>query len=245
MMTSAYNRLTPQELEDLRLCGVTSPEQLKPLSAQRLIHDLQQAREFFPEKTFTLTPERIRELYAGMQAQEEAQDELQARLPGSRSAMPTTGYRRGPESTAQKQTPARSLENQFIMHSPVRCTHPALAFIAACCTLFLLIPLVSIAVFPILMITDNMPQIRVDYLAAIVLGIPCLLYILIARKADCPVCHMRVFRFTHYTRNRAAHHLPLLGYNFATALHIIFFWKYNCPGCGTPVRFRMKKSHRH
>ena len=244
MMTSAYERLTPQELEDLRLCGITSPEQLKNLTAQRLINDLQQAREFFPEKAFTLNPERICGLFSSLPQEAATQEVQQVNLPGTRSAMPTTGYRQS-SANMPKQSMVRSMDSQFIMHSPVRCSHPVLAFIAACCTLVLLIPLVSIVVFPILMITDNMPHMRVDYLAAIVLGIPCLLYVLIARKADCPVCHMRIFRFTHYTRNRAAHHLPLLGYNFATALHIIFFWKYNCPGCGTPVRFRLKKSSRH
>ena len=131
-----------------------------------------------------------------------------------------------------------------MLHSPVRCTHRATAILAAFCTLFLLIPLGSVVVFPYLMLTDNMPDVPLWLLAVIVFVVPCLAYICIARRATCPVCHMRIFRYAHYTRNRAAHHLPLLGYNFATALHLLFFWRYNCPGCGTPIKLLGAKGHR-
>lgn len=130
------------------------------------------------------------------------------------------------------------------MHSPVRCTHRLTAILAAFCTLFLLIPLVSIVVFPYLMLTDNMPDMPLWLLAVIVFVVPCLVYMCVARRATCPVCHMRIFRYNHYIRNRAAHHLPLLGYNFATALHLLTFWCYNCPGCGTPIKLLGTKGHR-
>ena len=46
-------------------------------------------------------------------------------------------------------------------------------------------------------------------------------------------------------RNRAANYLPGLGYNVATALYIIFCLRYNCPGCGTPVKLFGKHRGRH
>ncbi len=241
MLPDSFNQLTPQEREDLALCGISSEEQLAKSSPLRLCKDLEQARRFFPERKFQLTEARILSLFSlsPVKADEaDTDDDF-----GGRSSMPTTGFRRHSQQHSTN-TGKRDNGRPLIMHSPVRCAHPFTAVLAAFCTMFLMIPLASVVVLPYLMITDQMPDIPVELLAIVVLAVPCAVYMFVARRATCPVCHMRIFRYAHYIRNRAAHHLPLLGYNFATALHILFFWRYNCPGCGTPIKLLGAKGRR-
>ena len=69
-------------------------------------------------------------------------------------------------------------------------------------------------------------------------------YILIVRKTKCSVCNMPVLSMASYPRNKFAHRFPLLGYTIPTALHIIFFWWYRCPACGTPQKLLKRKHHR-
>lgn len=240
MQPNPYHTLSPAEREELALCGISSEDQLLKATATQLCRDLQQARNFFPDKTFTLTPEKIHSLFPETGLPEKSAD---APLPGWRSAAPVAEFRSRSRSSRNSET-HRTNKQPFMPHSPVRCTHRATAILAAFCTLFLLIPLGSVVVFPYLMLTDNMPDVPLWLLAVIVFVVPCIVYMFIARRATCPVCHMRIFRYAHYTRNRAAHHLPLLGYNFATALHLLFFWRYNCPGCGTPIKLLGVKGHR-
>lgn len=241
MEHNSYDSLTQAEREDLALCGITSEDQLAKNTATQLRRDLAQAKKFFPERSFALTDTRIKALFPE-QLSEPDSEKTQYETEG-RSAESIANFKRRSQGLTAAEIKKRN-KNNMIMHSPVRCTHRLTAILAAFCTLFLLIPLGSVAVFPILMLTDNMPNMPVWLLAVIVLGIPCAVYMFVAHRATCPVCHIRIFRFTHYTRNRAAHHIPFLGYNFATALHILFFWQYNCPGCGTPVKFLSSKGRR-
>lgn len=235
-----YDSLTTAEREDLALCGITSQDQLTRSTASALRRDLAQAKSFFPNRKFALTDEKINAL---LPSQNPSPDEGDTCEKSGRSAEPIANFDRHSQRKAAESSRKRNMQNQM-MHSPVRCAHGVTAIMAAFCTLFLLIPLGSVIVFPYLMFTDNMPNMPLWLLAVIVFGIPCAVYMFVARRATCPVCHMRIFRFTHYTRNRAAHHLPLLGYNFATALHLLFFWRYNCPGCGTPIILLGSKGRR-
>lgn len=240
MEPTLYETLTPAEREDLALCGITSEEQLANCSSEQLHKDFAQARQFFPDRTFALTDAKLKALFPAARPLPEPLDLKPA---WGRRAEPIAEFKRNTrhtESTGSRKNKQRNL----IMHSPVRCTHRLTAILAAFCTLFLLIPLGSVVVFPYLMLTDNMPDVPLWILAVIVFVMPCIVYMCIARRATCPVCHMRIFRYSHYIRNRAAHHLPILGYNFATALHLLFFWKYNCPGCGTPIKLLGTKGHR-
>ena len=59
------------------------------------------------------------------------------------------------------------------------------------------------------------------------------LYLSLALPRKCSVCRAHVFSFKKYTRNKAAHHIPLFGYVFATALHIFLFRWFRCPACGS------------
>ena len=241
MDQSLFNNLTNAEREDLALCGIVTQEQFEKATPQQLCNDLKQAKSFFPERQFCLTEEKLQSHRPTPQKNEKAEIfSIQSRV----ETVPPAAFRkRNRKHKSEKQKPQKKALHS-VLHSPVRCTHRFTAIMAAICTLFLLIPVASDFVLPYMMITDQMPNISLELLASVVLIVPCAVYMFIARRATCPVCHMRIFRYSHYIRNKAAHKLPLLGYNFATALHLLFFLQYNCPGCGTPIKLLGAKGHR-
>ena len=72
-------------------------------------------------------------------------------------------------------------------------------------------------------------------LSVFVLG---LLYLIISFSCTCRICGQKCFVPRNCLKNRKAHHLPLLGYVFAVALHILLFRWFRCTYCGTPVRVK-------
>ena len=242
-----FSKLSEQEKNELSLCGISSPEQLARTSVEQIVADLHRAEEFFPERQFVLSRPRIQGLHDicvaefGPSSESESSKEFSIRNVG-----PTTGFRYGhrKKESPKIERQIKKYHQKKILHSAVRTNHPVLAFFAAIGTLLLVIPTISIFVLPVLMATDNLPDIPLPLLAIGLIVIPCLPYLFISRAATCPVCHMRLFTFRDYARNRAANHIPGLGYNVATALHILFCLRYSCPGCGTPVKLTGKKGHR-
>ncbi|MCW1922961.1 DUF4332 domain-containing protein [Luteolibacter arcticus] len=106
----------------------------------------------------------------------------------------------------------------------------------------LVIPLAIIAA-PLLILSDQQPEefawvpawIIAFPLAVPVLGI---LYAFVSTGAKCRVCAQRMYVPKHCLKNRKAHHLPLLGYIGAVALHVMTFKWYNCTFCGTSIRIK-------
>lgn len=243
----SFDKLSAQEREELLLCGITSPKQLSKIPVDDLFNDLESAKKFFPEKEFTLNKHSLQNLYlaALSDSQHDNLDFPHVDL-SIKNTGPTTGFRHGSRSKEDlRETNRIKKSNQKkILHSEVTASHPILACFASLGTLMLIIPAISVFALPIMMVTNKLPDIPVLYLAIALIVIPTLPYLFISRAATCPVCHMRLFTFRNYARNRAAHHMPILGYNAATALHILFCLRYNCPGCGTPVKLRRKKGSR-
>lgn len=68
-----------------------------------------------------------------------------------------------------------------------------------------------------------------------------ILYLSLALPRKCSVCRAHIFSFKKYTRNKAAHRIPLFGYVFATALHIFLFRWFRCPACGSSQQ--LENSH--
>lgn|GEM_PF-1213106 len=62
-------------------------------------------------------------------------------------------------------------------------------------------------------------------------------------RTRCRVCSCQLFRMRRCDKHRLAHNLPLMGYVFATALHLILFKWIRCMYCGTAIRLkpRLKK----
>lgn len=72
-----------------------------------------------------------------------------------------------------------------------------------------------------------------------------ILYLSLALPRKCSVCRVHVFSFKKYTRNKAAHHIPLFGYVFATALHIFLFRWFRCPACGSSQQLEKTRAAQH
>lgn len=245
MDTDPFTRLSEQERAELALCGITTAEQLALLDIEKVLEDLERARAFFPEKEFSINKARLESIHllctpAKVSEQLSGEKELFIENVG-----PTTGFRNGGRRNRQVKEQALKGEHQRqILHSPIRSNHPVLTFFGALSTSLLIIPILSVFVIPVLLMTGNLPAIPLPVLAALCVVVPSLPYMVYARLVTCPVCHIRVFTFSHYVRNRFAHFSPLFGYNISTALHIIFCRSYNCPGCGTPVMIKGSKGRK-
>ncbi|MEK7951935.1 DUF4332 domain-containing protein [Luteolibacter soli] len=106
----------------------------------------------------------------------------------------------------------------------------------------LMVPVAIIAA-PLLILSDQKPEdfawvpawIIAFPLAVPVLGI---LYAFVSSGAKCRVCAQRMYVPKHCLKNRKAHHLPLLGYIGAVALHVMVFKWFNCTFCGTSIRIK-------
>lgn len=72
-------------------------------------------------------------------------------------------------------------------------------------------------------------------LAVFVVGF---LYLIISFSCTCRICGQKCFVPRNCLKNRKAHHIPVLGYVFAVALHIVLFRWFRCTYCGTPVRVK-------
>ncbi len=268
MQTDTY--LSPGERSDLELCGITSTNQLARISAEQLWADLQKAQHFFPQHRLSLTPQRLAQICGGQQQAEQpaaepqqqneptAWDELQPlQAPQIRAAFKhrtssRTDSHDGTVEVLDKERgiPVKKAEkvNGLSKHfHAVHCTHSWRTYFGALATLLVFPALVGLVAVPVMLLSEQAPQLSPLMYGAgfAALVIPYLIYV---HTVTCSVCHMNIFSFKAYTRNRAAHHLPLLGYTFATALHILIFFQYRCPACGTQQKLfgrRHGRPHHH
>ena len=106
----------------------------------------------------------------------------------------------------------------------------------------LCIPLAVVAA-PLLILLDQQPEKFAwvpKWVIAFPIAVPVLgvLYALVSTRAKCRVCAQRIYVPKHCLKNKKAHHLPLLGYIGAVALHVITFKWFNCTFCGTSIRIK-------
>ena len=250
MNPDPFEQLSENEKEELSLCGITSFEQLMATDIPRICAELKQARQFFPARTFTLTEEKLQifltECASKQKAGESAARHILDDVPRKGTSLPTSGlHQMRTDDDADSDEFSRMNRHQSVLHSPVRSNHPWIAVFAALSNILLMVPALTIIALPwYLYSVEKIQMNQLELIAALVI-LPCVPYLIYARLATCPVCHMRIFRYHHYTRNRAAHCWPLLGYNLSTALHLIFRAFYVCPACGTPVKLLGSKGRRY
>lgn len=264
MPTLTYEELSQAEREELVRCGITNAEQLKRCTAESLQHDLTQLRSFFPNHAPALSEERVYALCPAETGEEEppAQDFIPRTTSGTPAAQfkhkknlreEIMAAREAAEqarrvrvadsnlSAAEKLERMHGLSRHF--HA-IRCSHPGRVYFGAWATLLLIIPFFALLIIPAMMLTGDFENGKPLYygLGFAILVLP---WILIARRAECGVCHIPLYKFGNYPHNRDAHHLPLLGYTLTTALHIIFLFWFRCPACGTMLKISAQGSHRH
>jgi hypothetical protein len=83
---------------------------------------------------------------------------------------------------------------------------------------------------------ENMLWWVVGLASGLVLSALC--YLFWGVSARCRVCGQRQFAPKKCVKNKKAHHIPLIGFIFPTALHTMFFKWFYCTYCGTAVRLK-------
>lgn len=250
--------LPPAEQKALAVCGIYKEEQLLNVSIETLIAEMEQAAEYFPEEIRVLTRDRLFEIYRSARAQqpdEEPETTLQEsdESPHFTRALPPLVHRHGGKHHKQGRpkcdvidiTKAAAAEDEpsTVRKSNAICnTRPGRTLFSAFIYIVLSISsiLLLIAAFRFFMELEEPITL---FMVGLIFAPSLLLYICYTRKTRCPVCNMGIFSLHNYPRNKHAHHLPLLGYTLATSLHIIFFFWFRCPACGTAQKI-FKRRHR-
>lgn len=125
------------------------------------------------------------------------------------------------------QSPSSRLHIRGIsMASPIRIYLGALI-----CLVFLTTMFLSLLSPIYLLMTEGLDPMVIVVLALFVLST--LLYFFVSVPCRCRVCRVSLYSLRGFLRNRQAHRLPILGYTFATALHLVLFLWVRCPACGT------------
>ncbi|MBK1854476.1 DUF4332 domain-containing protein [Verrucomicrobiaceae bacterium 5K15] len=70
------------------------------------------------------------------------------------------------------------------------------------------------------------------------LVVAALCYLFWGLSARCRICSQRQFTPKKCLKNKKAHHIPLIGYIFPTALHALFYKWFYCIYCGTAIRLK-------
>lgn len=258
----SYDRLSRAERDELALCGITSAEQFARCTENSLKHDIFQLKDFFPEHTIVLTEERLHTIFG-----DEPEEQHKAAFSfGKEGSTPAVQFKHKRnlreelmhEKDAEEQehrrqahdhhrSPAEKLERMHGLSShfhAIRCSHPYRVYFGAWATLLLIVPLFALLAVPVMILTGELEGGKPIYYGAAFVAL-ILPWFLIARSVQCGVCHIPLYKFGNYPHNRAAHHLPLLGYTITTALHIIFLFWFRCPACGTPMKLSGSRRHKH
>ena len=69
----------------------------------------------------------------------------------------------------------------------------------------------------------------------------CLIHFTATNQTRCRVCSCQFYRFRRCDKHRLAHRIPIFGYAFGSALHLVLFKWMRCMYCGTAIRLRQKK----
>lgn len=260
MTTDILSTLSDAERKDLSLCGISTDEQLRTVSPQTIWNDLLAAQQYFPDHNISLTPEKLGELCGKrveVQTPVSKPHNEQIRTAGGKVARnddftKQMDLRHTIAETGKEELPTvRTLEHKHGLSKhfhAIHCSHSLTVYLGAFSVLLLVPAFVLLLGTPIALLLDLLPE-GVSPLALgaafVVLVLP---YILFGMRSECNVCHMNIFRFKPYSRNRSAHRYPLLGYNLSTALHILLMFQFNCPACGTALKLfagSTKGQHAH
>lgn len=132
-----------------------------------------------------------------------------------------------------KRSQTRKEPKTYLRKKGVRHMTPFRTWLGAASVLLLFICILfSIAVITLVLLNGERGWLIIS-LCFGPLFLALILYLSLALPRKCSVCRAHIFSFKKYTRNKAAHCLPLFGYVFATALHVFLFRWFRCPACGS------------
>lgn len=257
-----YISTLPQaEQKALSVCGIYKARQLRSINFTTLYSDMLQAAEYFPDDIKLISKERLAEIceHAGMLPEEEKPEQPETQPQQQIETVNTDFERILPPLERKHGTRHRSPlkpENNTIDLTKVKSgntdkraadksgaicnTHPFRTLFSALVQLWLVASLILCVVLAIRLLLGMETKITFVHLAILFLS-GVLPYVFYTRKTKCPVCNMSLFTLQNYTRNKYAHKLPVLGYSVATALHILFFFWFRCPACGTSQKLFKRK----
>ncbi len=242
-------QLSEAEQRAFAICGITDFNQVNAIGVEQLLRDVSQAKESFPEEMAVLTPERLTEiLQVNPQAPESIYSEEPRKdfsptrellFPRSTPVLGPSRHRRGSKKN-KASSPAALHDKSHSIH----CSHPVRVFLCSCAVVLFYIDLLAWLIIPPMIIFGVLPELKAEYIVAL-LALLLMPYFITAGKTRCSVCNMQLFSLRPYVRNGHAHRLPFLGITLPTALHIIFFFWFRCPNCGTPQKLYRKHRSRH
>lgn len=258
--TPYLDTLSEVERREHQLCGISEDAQLNKTTVARLWKDLQQAHEFFPDKEFVLTEERLKqilseapEIIAEADEKEQTPPKANALVIERRPAksdffhtVSTDGRdaNMNPETTAERIMHAEKVNGLSRDFHAICCIHPHRVYMGAAATALLLPAMIALVVVPILLIYGYAPLGKDPKMYGAALAALVLPYYFFLHLAHCSVCHIKLFTFRPYPHHKGTHNLPILGPTFATALHILVFFQFRCPACGTQMKLFGRSSSR-
>lgn len=242
--------LPEKERTALSICGITKDNQLKTITLSDVLADVRLAAENFPEEMAALSELRIKEIYQTCNQAEGITHEETRTIPSVRvddiaqRQIPTLVLaRRGSSKRRRSSSEHRSGEELHNKAHCIHCARPLRIYFSAWFTLLFYLDLLAWIVLPVLFLLELLPvEPAKIIIAALVVGI--LPFFLFARKANCAVCNLNIFMLRRFSESHYAHNFPLLNRNISTALHIILFLWFRCPGCGTPQHLMRRRRHR-
>lgn len=241
---SQIEKLSPAIRHELSICGITTDAQLARSSAQAIWKDLQQAKAFFPDEQFSLTLEQLQKICINNSPAEISQDKE-----SPRKISPSKDFTQKSRKDTTSHDPYKKVQG---IHSglsknfhAMRAVRPTRIYLAAIASLGVPLFFISLVVVPLLMATHDIYLLGKNpvFYAAYFIGI-LIPHFIFVKLGTCSVCHMQIMTYRKYTRNKYAHNIFLLGPTIATALHIIFFFQFCCPGCGCQQKLFAKARHK-
>lgn len=239
----ALSALTPGQQAALALIGITDERQLAGADADRLWSEMQEARLHFPDEPhlsreeweraiLPLLPAKARSTAKPLSTKTPAKD-----FPSPRNrSLPKLAHRNSSGERGEfGMLPFRRRHKKGIRHQHVfrTLTIASSVLLFYACLAGIGVWLVSVVFFSAPHQSPNIPL-----LSALLVGL--LPFALFGWMSRCSVCNIGLFSWKRYHRNRQCHKIPLLGYQLPTALHILLFFWFRCPSCGTPQELRRK-----
>ncbi|MBR3925935.1 MAG: hypothetical protein IKJ58_04140 [Akkermansia sp.] len=241
--------LSAEERNALAICGITKDAQLRKIPLSSILTDVSMAAENFPAEMAALPEQRIEEIYQLCNQEEVIDSEEKRPVLSDRiddiaqRRIPTLVLaRRGSSKKSRSSSTSRTSKELHNKSHCIHCARPIRIYFSAWFTLLFYLDLVAWIVLPLLFLLELLPVVSAKLIiAALVAGL--LPFFFVARGARCSVCNINIFILRSFSESQYAHKLPLLNRNISTALHIILFLWYRCPGCGTPQHI-LRRSRR-
>ncbi len=258
MSGSFINTLPANIRRQLQLCGITTDSQLAQGEASAICQDLQKAAKLFPEEEIQLSETDICNYIDRAKSLVNIRKNSPADISTKQQALrqefiQSVSLNDGSASSHSRTSSRRRLKEKISAaekhkHSGgfISAGHPFTLWLGALACILVPLFMLSLLLIPnMLLLSDFRPLGKIDELYAIIPIVLILPYILTVRLVRCSVCHMNIFTFRKYPFHSKAHRLPLLGVPIATALHVLFFFRFTCPACGTKQKLFRRRHRMH